>query len=157
MFGTLSEEKEFKVPSSKAWELFSTLELAKVLTGKVCEAIDVVEGDGGVGTILKITLKPGLGFEYYKEKFTKVDKENKIKEVEVVEGGFLDLGFNLYRIRFEIKEDPSDKTGGSSCIVKTTIEYDVKEEFAANASFVSTEPLAAVLSITKEHLEKSAN
>ncbi|KAJ0480583.1 putative (S)-norcoclaurine synthase [Helianthus annuus] len=51
------------------------------------------------------------GFPYYKEKFTKVDNENMIKETEVVEGGFLDVGFTLYRIRFEIKENPNDDTG----------------------------------------------
>nr|XP_043623867.1 norbelladine synthase-like [Erigeron canadensis] len=158
MFGTLSEEKEVKVPSSKAWELYGTLELGKVVGGKICEAIDVVEGDGGVGTILKLTLKPGSGFTYYNEKFTKVDKENKIKETEVVEGGFLDVGFNLYRIRFEIKDNPNDDViARSSCLVKTTIEYDVKDEFAANASFATIEPMVALMNVANEHLEKSNN
>lgn len=40
-----------------------------------------------------------------------------IKEAEVIEGGFLDMGFNFYRIRLEMKEDPKDDTG-SSCVMK---------------------------------------
>ncbi|GKB62518.1 S-norcoclaurine synthase 2-like protein [Tanacetum coccineum] len=154
MYGTLFEETQVKVPASKAWALYGTLELGKVAAGKILEAVDVVEGDGGIGTILKLTMKPGLGFEYCKEKFTKIDNENMIKETEAVEGGFLDMGFTLYRIRMEMKEGPKDDTG-SSCIVKLSLEYEVKEEFAANASFVTSELLIGIMSVANEHLLKS--
>lgn len=53
-----------------------------------------------------------------------------------MKGAFLDIGFNYYRIRIEVKENPHDKSG-SSCMVKLTIEYDVKDEFVANASLVT--------------------
>ncbi|KAM0024802.1 putative START-like domain superfamily protein [Helianthus debilis subsp. tardiflorus] len=59
MFGTLSEEAEVNVPASKAWDLFGTLKLAKLVDGKIFEAVDVIEGDGGAGTILKLTFKSG--------------------------------------------------------------------------------------------------
>ncbi|KAI7731430.1 hypothetical protein M8C21_007800, partial [Ambrosia artemisiifolia] len=147
-------EAELKVSASKAWALFSSLELAKLVDGKIFEAVDVVEGDGGLGTILKLTFKPGLGFSYCKEKFTKVDHTNMVKESEVVEGGILDIGLNLYRIRVEIKENPKDGSG-STCVMKLTIEYDIKEEFGANASLVTTEPLLAIMSVATEHLLKS--
>ncbi|KAI7731427.1 hypothetical protein M8C21_007797 [Ambrosia artemisiifolia] len=153
MFGTLSEEAEVKVPASKAWALYGTLEIGKLVAGKIFEAIDVVEGDGGLGTILKLTMKPGSGFSSCKEKYTKVDNTNMIKETEAIEGGFLDMGFNFYRIRIEIKENPKDGSG-SSCLLKLTIEYDVKEEFAANASLVTIEPVLGVMSIANEHLLK---
>ena len=97
---------------------------------------------------------PELGFTYFIEKFTKVDNENKIKETEMLEGAFLDMGFNFYRVKMEVKENPKDETG-SSCIVKFTIEYDVKEEFAANASFVTMELLTGVMNVVNEHLLKS--
>lgn len=62
MFGTLSEEIELKVPASKAWAVFGTVELAKLSVEKVIDAVDVVEGDGGTGTILKLKFKPGMSY-----------------------------------------------------------------------------------------------
>ncbi|XP_024987032.1 S-norcoclaurine synthase 1-like [Cynara cardunculus var. scolymus] len=154
MFGTLLEETEVKVPASKAWALYGTLELEKAMIGKLVEAVEVVEGDGGTGTILNFTLKPGSRFSCYREKFTKVDNENKVKEIEVLEGGFLDFGFTFYRCRIEIKENPNDDTG-SSCLVTLTTEYDVKEEAADNASLVTNKPLVSITSIGNEYLLKS--
>ena len=55
-----------------------------------------------------------------------------MKELEVMEGGYLDLGLALFRVRFEIIENDND-----SCIIKSTIEYDVKEEAVANTSYVT--------------------
>ncbi|XP_076893992.1 norbelladine synthase-like [Bidens hawaiensis] len=153
LFGTLSEEAEVKVPASKAWALYDTLEIGKLVARTIFEAVDVVEGDGGPGTVLKLTFKTGSGFSYGKEKFTKVDNVNMVKEIEAIEAGFLDVGFSLYRIRIEIKENPKDGSG-SSCLVKLTIEYEVKEEFAVNASLVTTEPLLGVMSVANEHLLK---
>ncbi|PWA93625.1 hypothetical protein CTI12_AA069100 [Artemisia annua] len=95
MYGT-SEDIELKVPASKAWSIYGTLELGKLLIGKVAgkvvfEAVEVVEGDGGTGTIIKISISP---------------------------------------LRpFEIKDNPN----GQSCLLKFKVEYDIKEEFAANA------------------------
>lgn len=81
----------------------------------------------------------------------KIDNEKMVKEVEIVEGGFLDFGFTLYRVMFEIKENLNDETG-SSCIVKSTIEDELKEEAASNVSFVTMEPLMIVLKVTNENL-----
>ncbi|KAK3033671.1 hypothetical protein RJ639_034550 [Escallonia herrerae] len=120
------------VPESRARELYGTLELTKITVPKYLASVEVVQGDGGEGTIAK--LAPLSGSTYY-EKFTKVDNENLVKETEIVEGGFLDLGFNLYRVRFE-----NIKTGETSCITRTTIEYDVKEESATNISDVNIVP-----------------
>ena len=89
------------------------------------------------------------GLTGYKEKFTKIDNEARIKEAEVIEGGYLDLGFSHYLVRFEITEKAND-----SCIIKTTIEYQVKEEAAANASLVSIEPLANVVLLAQKELTK---
>ena len=58
MFGQLSHELEVNVPASEAWELYSTLRLAKLVEEEPAsgiEKIDVIEGDGGTGTILKVT------------------------------------------------------------------------------------------------------
>ena len=84
------------------------------------------------------------GFTSYLEKFTKVNHKKRLKEVEVIEGGCLDLGFTHYRFHFEIIEKSND-----SCIIKSTIEFDAKEEAAANVSYATIEPLAKVAEPSK--------
>jgi hypothetical protein len=46
-----------------------------------------------------------------------VDKEKYIKEAEVIEGGFLDLGFQKYLVRFEIVGQKDGPT-----IIRSTIK-----------------------------------
>lgn len=151
MFGTICDEIEVNATAGAAWEVYGSLKLAELvekgLPG-VIDKIEVVEGDGSAGTILKLVFAPSaLGFSYYKEKFTKVDDETRVKVTEAVEGGYLDVGFNLYRVRFEIIEKDE-----KSCITKATIEYDIKEDYAANASLVSIEPLKAIMKIVANYL-----
>ncbi|CAL5364744.1 unnamed protein product [Camellia sinensis] len=145
MLGTVSEEIEVNVSASQAWELYGTLQLTKFAGEELTNVIDkieIVQGDGGVGTILNLVFPPGTpGFLSYKEKFTKVDDEKRVKEAEVIEGGYLDLGFTLYRVRFEIIEK-----GKENCITRSTIEYDAKEDAAANASsMISIQPLVLLM------------
>ena len=73
-----------------------------------------------------------------------------MKEIEVIEGGYLDLGFTLFRVRFEIIEKDND-----SCIIKSTIEYDVKEEAIANTSYVNTDLVANIAEVAKNYLIKN--
>ncbi|KVH88902.1 hypothetical protein Ccrd_024727, partial [Cynara cardunculus var. scolymus] len=105
MFGTLSEEVEVKVSADKAWQVYGTLKLGDLAAKYIVDGLEVIEGDGGVGTIVKITFKP---------------------------------------VRFEVKDNPNDEPG-SSCLMKTTIEYDVKEEDAANASLATIDPFVALM------------
>ena len=50
------------MPASEAWELYGRLGLAKLLVeeGSIVEKIEVIEGDGGIGTILKKTYASGM-------------------------------------------------------------------------------------------------
>ncbi|XP_059627955.1 norbelladine synthase-like [Cornus florida] len=154
MFGTISEEMEVQVSATEAWQLYGTLRLARLSEEELSDVIhkiDIVEGDGGAGTILKITFPPGTPvFSYYKEKFTKIDDENRVKEAEVIEGAYLEIGFTLYRVRFEIIEKSEN-----SCITKSTIEYEIKEEAAANASLVSIQPLVNLMEASANYLLKN--
>lgn len=84
-----------------------------------------------------------------------VDDERMVKETEVIEGGYLDLGFTLFRARFEIIDNSQGNS--SSCITRATIEYDLKEDSAANASFVSIQPLMAIVNAAANYLLKNQN
>ncbi|XP_022986627.1 S-norcoclaurine synthase 2-like [Cucurbita maxima] len=151
MLGQLSHEAAIQAPATVAWQLYGGLELARLVENRLSnliQKIEVVEGDGGEGTVLNLIFPPGLGgASSYKEKFTKIDNENRIKETEVVEGGFLDIGFTLYRVRLKIVEN-----GDDSCIVESTIEYEIKEEAAANASLVTLQPLIDIAQAANDHL-----
>lgn len=70
-----------------------------------------------------------------------------MKESEVVEGGYLEIGFNKYLVRFEVIEKDEE-----SSITKATIDYDIKEDFTDNASFVSIDPLMAIMNLVVNHV-----
>lgn len=61
MFGELSHEMEVQVPASEAWRIFGTLAIGKLVLNlkHLFHSVEVVHGDGGVGTILEVTLAPG--------------------------------------------------------------------------------------------------
>ncbi|KAK9144283.1 hypothetical protein Sjap_004186 [Stephania japonica] len=144
MKGQVSHELNVSVPASVVWEIYSGLELGQLvykLLPDVIKMVELVEGDGGVGTVLKVTFPPvpGLGLTHFKEKFTKIDHENRIKETDVIEGGYLTFGFSLYRVIFEIVEKDAE-----SSTIRSIIEYEVGDEFAENASLVTTKPLEAI-------------
>ncbi|XP_058086557.1 norbelladine synthase-like [Magnolia sinica] len=155
MHGQLSNELEVGVPATHVWELYSTLKLAQLIKERLpymVEKIQVIEGDGGVGTILHVTLPPGMPFGFYKEKFVEIDNENRVKVVELIEGGYLDMGFRLYRLRLEILE----KDCGTS-IIRSTTEYEIDDEFAANETLVSNQALEVIAEAAAKYLlEKKA-
>ena len=97
-----------------------------------------------------LSIELGTPLSGYKEKYTKVDNEKRLKEAEVIEGGYLELGFTLFRVWFEVIEKDND-----SCIVKSTIEYDVKEESAANASYVTIDAVAKIAELAKNYFIKN--
>lgn len=70
-----------------------------------------------------------------------------MKVAEAVEGGYLDVGFTLYRVQFDVIEK-----GKESCITRSTIEYDLKEDSAANASMVSIQMLVTLMEAAANYL-----
>ncbi|KAK4256107.1 hypothetical protein QN277_009019 [Acacia crassicarpa] len=156
MSGKLEHELELDVPASDAWDLFGRLRIGQLVEKEMpslFQKVELVEGDGGVGTIQKLTFSPGTpGLSSLKEKFSKVDDENRIKETEIVEGGYLELGFALWRVRLEVIEK-----GEGSSILKSTLEYELKEDALANAPLASNafQSLANIFEMAKTHLNKS--
>nr|A0A3G5BB24.1 RecName: Full=Norbelladine synthase; Short=NpNBS [Narcissus pseudonarcissus]AYV96792.1 norbelladine synthase [Narcissus pseudonarcissus] len=157
MKGSLSHELEVSLPADQLWQVYSTLRLAQLsaeLLPTVISKVEVEEGDGGVGTLLRVTYALGIpGMKYHKERFVKIDHEKRLKEALFVEGGHLDLGFSSYLIRLEILEK-----GHNSSVIKSTVEYEVDEEHAANASFATTDPFMIIGGAVSEHLlQKKSN
>lgn len=62
MVDQVSHELEVDVPAKQVWEIYGTLRLAQVVQqqlSNLLENFEVIEGDGGVGTVLKLTFVPG--------------------------------------------------------------------------------------------------
>ena len=98
----------------------------------VVQEIQVLEGDGShsQGTKLKLVKfnpaqtqhhhPPSSYFELQRGVcIVVVDDQNRIKVTWVFEGGFLDLGFTLYRVTFQVIPNPIDQF---SCTTQATID-----------------------------------
>ncbi|KAI6696094.1 hypothetical protein NL676_016213 [Syzygium grande] len=152
MFGQVSHETEVKVGAGKVWELYGSIKLALLAKEALSHTIlqlDIEEGDGALGTIIKLTLAGGF---CYKEKFTKVDHESRVKETEAVEGGFLDMGLTLYRVRFEVIGEDNEE----SCTIKSTVEYEVADGASFDISLISVKPFADLAEAAKKQLTTPA-
>lgn len=153
MKGSLSHELETGLPAADVWEVYGGLlvgDLIPQLLPQVFSKVELVEGDGGVGTVLLVTLPPGTpGSEAFKEKFVKVDDKNRVKECLVTEGSFLDRGFKKYLVRIEIiGEDREAST------IRSTIEYEVDQEHAGNPPVASTSGLATIAKAIAEYIKQ---
>ncbi|KAM7269515.1 hypothetical protein ACFE04_025012 [Oxalis oulophora] len=149
--GQLSTNTPVAVPAAIVWELFSGMEAGRLITqllGDTFGKVEVLEGDGGVGTLIKVTFAPGTpGPSYMKEKIIKVDHGTRIKESEVIEGGYKDLGFKFVGSRVEILEKDS-----KSCIVRWSLVYEVDDKLSDLPSKLSIKPLEIIMGSIAKHL-----
>ncbi|OVA02903.1 Bet v I domain [Macleaya cordata] len=106
---------EFDVAGASAddiWAVYSSPDLPKFivqLLPTVFQSIDVVEGDGGLGTIFHLVYPPGSKPLTYKEKFVTIDTRKRLKEVLQIEGGYLEMGCTFYMDSFQIFEKGCDR------------------------------------------------
>ncbi|XP_020199200.1 norbelladine synthase [Aegilops tauschii subsp. strangulata] len=157
MKGNLCHEFETGLPAADVWEIYGGLRIGQLvpeLLPDMLKKVELVDGDGGVGTVLHLTYSPGIpGFEYQKEKFIKIDNENYVKGALVVEGGVLDHGFQKCLVRFEIIGQTNETSA-----IRSTIEYEIDDDKTDNASFVSTSGVAHIAEAITNYIkaQKSA-
>ncbi|KAK6289324.1 hypothetical protein POUND7_000865 [Theobroma cacao] len=156
MHGYISEDTLVEVPAAVIWEVYRGLQLGKLvneLLRDVIGEVEVVQGDGSVGTIVKVTFPPGTpGPTYMKEMFTKIDDEIRLKETEIIEGGFKEVGFDLYRIRLQILEKDAE-----SSIVRSSVEYEIDDKLEEIASQVTTQPLKIMAEVIGKYLKERSS
>ncbi|GAV58872.1 Bet_v_1 domain-containing protein [Cephalotus follicularis] len=155
MHGQMSVDTPVGVAAGVVWDVYRGLEVGRLvdeLLGDVIGKVQVVEGDGGVGTVVKLTFPPGTpGVGYMKEKITKVDDDNRVKETEVFEGGYIALGFDLHRIRLEVIEKDA-----KSSIIRSSIEYEVNDELAEIASSITTKQFEMMAEVIGKYLSEKS-
>ncbi|KAJ6389103.1 hypothetical protein OIU77_027454 [Salix suchowensis] len=126
MKGELSEETLVGAPATAVWSVYRGLELG-ILVDKLLGHV--------LGKVLTVYLS-GTSGGYMKEIFRIMDDEKRVKETEMIEGGHLDLGFDVYRVRLEIIEKDAEST-----IIRSTISYELDDTKAELASLVTIKPL----------------
>ncbi|KAJ0979906.1 hypothetical protein J5N97_015380 [Dioscorea zingiberensis] len=124
--GSFSHERKSRVSADRLWKAgVVDHELIPKLCSEHIASLELLEGDGGVGSINKLTLTPAAKapFSYVKDKVEVMDHEKHVYKYSVVEGGL--LGLRLKSYSFEIKfEGCSD--GGT--VGKLTVEYDTIDD-----------------------------
>ncbi|WJX96215.1 hypothetical protein P8452_77449 [Trifolium repens] len=91
--------------------------------------VNIIQGDGGAGTIEQVNFNEGSPFKYLKQKVDVLDKENLVCKYTMIEGD--PLGDKLESIAYEVKFEATND-GGCLCKMassyKTIGDFDVKEE-----------------------------
>ncbi|KAI3925513.1 hypothetical protein MKW92_025781 [Papaver armeniacum] len=106
--------------------------------------LEVLEGDGGVGTVLQIEYPDGFSNE---EMFVTVDHHRRLKEILQTEGGYLGMGVTYYMEAFKVIEC------ANSCIIQSIVEYKASEEVAAKVcNLISVEGLLNMAKIVAKHV-----
>ncbi|GAY62180.1 hypothetical protein CUMW_215740 [Citrus unshiu] len=116
MKGQMVVETTVKVAAEEFWDAYRDIKRVRILHELLGEMVGeprVEHGDGGVGTIVSIANPPEAfwGKSDTKELYRMIDDEKRITEVEIIEGGLKDLGFDYLLTRAEIIEkDPRTMT-----------------------------------------------
>ncbi|XP_062150339.1 major pollen allergen Aln g 1 [Alnus glutinosa] len=129
------------IPAARLFKAF-ILDGDKLLPKVAPEAVSSVEnieGNGGPGTIKKITFPEGSPFKYVKERVDEVDRVNFKYSFSVIEGGA--VGDTLEKICNEIKIVAAPD-GGS--ILKISNKFHTKGDHEINAEQIKIEKEKAV-------------
>ncbi|KAB1213899.1 Major allergen Pru ar 1 [Morella rubra] len=128
---TYETESTSIIPPAKLFKAF-LLDADNLIPKVASQAIktsEIVEGNGGPGTIKKITFGEGSQFKYVKQRIDVVDHANFTYGYSVIEGDALSQ--TLEKISYEMKLVASPDGG---CILKSTSKYhtngdqEIKEE-----------------------------
>ncbi|CAL2226856.1 unnamed protein product [Prunus armeniaca] len=123
--GVFTYETEFTsvIPPEKLFKAFilDADNLIPKVAPTAVKGTEILEGDGGVGTIKKVTFGEGSQYGYVKHKVDGIDKDNLSYSYTLIEGDA--LSDVIEKIAYDIKLVASPN-GGS--IVKTISHYHTK-------------------------------
>ncbi|XVF56644.1 hypothetical protein PTKIN_Ptkin06aG0136500 [Pterospermum kingtungense] len=132
--GVTSFSQEFTSPVDAA-RMFKALiidanTLIPKLLPQFIKSVDVIQGDGGAGTIEQVNFTQGSHFKYVKHRIDEVDTENLVCKYTMIEGDA--LGDKLECIAYEMKFEGIGDGGGCMFKMKSNYhsvgEFEIKEE-----------------------------
>nr|CAD1816940.1 unnamed protein product [Ananas comosus var. bracteatus] len=122
--GCVSDEAKFAVGLDRLWKVFRDdhVHLPKMVPDHVASA-EIVEGDGGPGTVKKIAFTPAAKIvTYVKRRLVMLDESNHVFKYEVLEGGVSE------KIKSQTFEFKFESTGDETCVVELKVEYDTVDD-----------------------------
>ncbi|XP_068326731.1 major allergen Pru ar 1-like [Pyrus communis] len=123
--GVFTYETEFTsvIPAPRLFKAFilDGDNLIPKIAPQAIKCTEIIEGDGGVGTIKKVTFGEGSQYGYVKQRINGIDKDNFTYSYSMIEGDT--LSDKLEKITYETKLIASPN-GGS--VIKTTSHYHAK-------------------------------
>lgn len=78
-----------------------------------------------------------------------MDHDERIKEVDVVDGGVLKFGYTFFRTRFEILDK-----GPNQCTVKSIVMYEIEDQHASNEKMTTVDDMGTVAKAVEDYLKK---
>ncbi|CAA2997234.1 major allergen Pru ar 1-like [Olea europaea subsp. europaea] len=128
---TYDQEITCSIPPEKMFKAF-VLDADNIIPKVLPQAIkkvDILEGDGGVGTIKLVTFGEGSQYKSVKHRVDAVDEANCAYSYSIIEGDVLEDG-DLEKISYDVKIEPT-ADGGSVCKTKSTYHPKGINEIAA--------------------------
>ncbi|KAK4425592.1 Major allergen Pru ar 1 [Sesamum alatum] len=128
---TFTDEHSSPIPPSRIFKasIVDSHNLIPKLMPQAIKSIDIIQGDGGAGTIKQINFAEGSPFKYVKYRIDELNEETLTYGYTLVEGDSLEEKIEkiTYSVKFEQSPD-----GGSICKVTskyyTVGEFTLKEE-----------------------------
>ncbi|KAI4333717.1 hypothetical protein L6164_018490 [Bauhinia variegata] len=115
----------------------------------IVKDVQVIEGDGGIGTKLIFNFFPDVADpSYQKEIITELDESSHEIGLQVTEGGYLNHGFSYYKTTFQLSAIEELRT-----LVKVKISYEAEQEENANLTKKAESTLFYLRSLEKYLLE----
>ncbi|KAK7329497.1 hypothetical protein VNO77_23667 [Canavalia gladiata] len=123
---TFSHDYSSPVAPSRLYKALITdsRTLLPKLLPQFIKEVNVIQGDGGAGSIEQVNFAEAAPFKYLKHRIDEVDSNNFMCKYTMIEGG--PLGDKLESIAYEVKFEASSDGG---CLCKMTSKYNVIGEF----------------------------
>ncbi|CAL8991291.1 major allergen Pru av 1-like [Prunus yedoensis var. nudiflora] len=151
--GVFTYETEFTsvIPPPRLFKAFvlDADNLIPKIAPQAIKSSEIVQGDGGVGTIKKITLGEGSQYSYVKHQIDSIDKENFVYSYSLIEGDA--ISETIEKVCYEIKLVAS-ADGGS--IIKNTSNYHTKGDVEIKEEHVKAgkERASGLFKLIENHL-----
>ncbi|KAB1213919.1 Major pollen allergen Bet v 1-D/H [Morella rubra] len=123
--GTIVCENTSPIPVERLWRasICDMRNLLPKLLPQLVRSMDILEGDGGAGTITQYNLTDAVEeFGYVKDRIELIDHEKHIFKYSVMEGGL--VGVKLKSFAAEIT---FNSTAEGGCLAKLNIQYESLE------------------------------